>query len=37
MVWFGLANLDELLILGGLLPEEGGLGRMYQHGLVWFG
>ncbi len=33
--WFGLAKLDELLILRELLPEEGGLGRVYQHGLVW--
>jgi hypothetical protein len=37
MVWFGLAHLDELLILGELLPEQGGLGSVQQHGLVWFG
>ncbi len=37
MVPFGLTNLDELLILGELLPEEGELGRVQQHGLVWFG
>ncbi len=37
VVWYGLAHLDELLIIGELLSEEGGLGRVQQHGLVWFG
>ncbi len=37
MVWFGLANLDELLILGELLPEQGGQSCVHQNGLVWFG
>jgi hypothetical protein len=37
MVLFGLANLNEVLILGELLPMKGALGRVQQHGLVWLG